>query len=300
MRLGNAIDTYIGYVRDVRRLSPATVRAYQSDLNDLEHELGAVSLASVEIDDLRDWLWQSTQSGHARSSLARRIASARGFFAWALEHEHISADPAALLVTPKRGRTLPTVARASTVAELLADCAQNAASGDPVALRDHAILEMLYGTAVRVSELCGLDLDAIDASHRTVRVLGKGAKERVVPFGVPAASALDAYLIRARPVLLGGSETGDPRAVFLGVRGGRIGARGVYDIVSRTVGPRVGGPVGPHALRHSAATHLIDGGADLRTVQELLGHASVGTTQIYTHVSSERLAASYRLAHPRA
>jgi integrase/recombinase XerC len=184
--------------------------------------------------------------------------------------------------------------------DLLDRAAAAAADGDPIALRDRAILELLYAAALRVSELCGLDLDRIDRDRRTARVVGKGAKERVVPFGLPASQALDAYLVRARPVLSARAQ--DPgRALFLGSRGGRIGARAVYDLVARHLAPVVGSEtVGPHALRHSAATHLLDGGADLRAVQEMLGHASLGTTQIYTHVSSERLLATYRLAHPRA
>ena len=184
---------------------------------------------------------------------------------------------------------------------MLDELSRAASGGDPIALRDHAVLELLYGSAVRVSELCGLDTDDLDPDRRTARVLGKGDKERVVPFGLPASKALEAYLVRGRPALIArrGSPTGD-RPLFLGVRGARLGPRAVYDLVARTLGPIVGGAAGPHALRHSAATHLLDGGADLRTVQELLGHASLGTTQIYTHVSSERLAAVYRLAHPRA
>jgi integrase/recombinase XerC len=174
-----------------------------------------------------------------------------------------------------------------------------AAEGDPVLLRDHAIVELLYGAGMRVSELCGLDLDDIDGERRTARVLGKGSKERIVPFGAPAGRAIDAYLVRGRPTLA--ARAASPvRALLLGTRGGRMGVRSVYDLVARTLAPVVGGQAGPHALRHSAATHLLDGGADLRAVQEILGHASLGTTQIYTHVSSERLAATYRLAHPRA
>ena len=164
-----------------------------------------------------------------------------------------------------------------------------------------AILELLYATGIRVSELCGLDVDDLDRSRRTVRVLGKGSKERVVPYGAAAADAVDAYLVRARPALAARAADGAGGALLLGVRGARIGARAVYDVVSRTVAPAVGAATaGPHTLRHSAATHLLDGGADLRAVQEILGHASLGTTQIYTHVSAERLAAAYRLAHPRA
>lgn len=184
---------------------------------------------------------------------------------------------------------------------MLDDLGSRAAGGDPVVLRDHAMLELLYASAIRVSELTAIDRDDIDDSRATVRVTGKGDKERVVPFGVPAHRALQSYLIRARPALVDRSEDGAGPAVFLGSRGRRITARAVYDVVSRELGAVLeSAAVGPHALRHSAATHLLDGGADLRAVQELLGHASLGTTQIYTHVSSERLAATYRLAHPRA
>ena len=175
-----------------------------------------------------------------------------------------------------------------------------AAEGDPIALRDHAALELLYGAAIRVSELVGLDIADLDSERGAARVLGKGSRERVVPFGAPAARALDAYVVRGRPALAARAAS-PPSALLLGARGGRIGVRAVYELVSRTLAPIVGAErVGPHALRHSAATHLLDGGADLRTVQEILGHASLGTTQIYTHVSSERLLATYRLAHPRA
>ncbi|WP_251449981.1 tyrosine recombinase XerC [Microbacterium sp. Marseille-Q6648] len=319
MRLSEAADRYAEHLARVRRLSPATVRAYRADLADLAATCDDRDVASVDLEDLRDWLWRSTERGDARSTVARRTATARGFFAWALEHGHVAQDPSLRLVAPKRGRTLPTVATAANLGNLLEEMATRAAGGDPVALRDHAILEILYGSGVRVSELCGLDIDDVDGDRRTVRVTGKGAKERVVPYGAPASRALESYLVRGRPALAARAEVGPrgaardaggPRssverpmpagAVFLGARGGRIGPRAVYDLVARTVGPLVGGDTGPHSLRHSAATHLLDGGADLRTVQEILGHASLGTTQIYTHVSSERLNAAYRLAHPRA
>jgi integrase/recombinase XerC len=180
--------------------------------------------------------------------------------------------------------------------------AERAAAGDPVDLRDHAMLEALYGSAIRVSELTGLDRDDVDLERATLRVLGKGSKERVVPFGLPARRAIEAYLVRGRPGLVERAVGAQPgAALFLGVRGARISSRAVYDVVARELGEVLGtSAVGPHALRHSAATHLLDGGADLRAVQEMLGHASLGTTQIYTHVSSERLAATYKLAHPRA
>lgn len=324
MEFARAIAQYGTHLARVRRLSPATVRAYASDLRDLASSLqestGAstvarrtADLADVDLEDLRDWLWRATQRGDARSTLARRTASVRGFFAWAVDEGLITADPSLRLVAPKRGRTLPKVATADSVGAVLDEAAARAASGDPAALRDHAMLELLYAAGIRVSELCGLDLDDLDLDRATARVLGKGSRERVVPFGAPARRAVEAYLVHGRPVLTAraaeaarqpkaGDRSRNARAaVFLGARGGRLSPRTVYDIVARTFGPALGtATVGPHALRHSAATHLLDGGADLRSVQELLGHASLGTTQIYTHVSAERLAAAYRLAHPRA
>ena len=302
VELQDAAAAYVTHVADVRRLSPATVRAYRSDLASLADACSELDLEGVELENLRDWLWQAVQRGDSRATIARRTAAVRGFFAWAAENDLIEIDPSLRLVAPKRGRTLPKVATADVLGDVLARLESAAADGDPHALRDHAILELLYGAAVRVSELCGLDVDDVDGQRRTARVLGKGSKERVVPFGLPALRAVEAYLVRGRPALVarraeGASET---PALFLGARGGRIGARAVYQLVSRELGPELGAQVGPHALRHSAATHLLDGGADLRAVQEMLGHASLGTTQIYTHVSSERLAASYRLAHPRA
>ena len=303
MRLEDAAEAFVRWVADVRRLSPATVRAYRGDLADLIGTVGDVELEEVDLESLREWLWRATQRGDARSTIARRTSTARGFFAWATDEGMIAVDPAIRLVAPKRGRTLPRVATTDAVTAVLDVAAAAAVEGDPIALRDHAMLEFLYGAGVRVSELCGLDVGDIDRDRRTARVLGKGAKERVVPFGGAAARALDAYLVRGRPALLARRVTrGRPgsAAVFLGVRGGRLGTRTAYDVVARSLGAEVGGAVGPHALRHSAATHLLDGGADLRAVQEILGHASLGTTQIYTHVSSERLTATYRLAHPRA
>ncbi|WP_374974545.1 tyrosine recombinase XerC [Microbacterium trichothecenolyticum] len=301
MDIPEGAAAYLRHLAEVRRLSPATVRAYRSDLEGLAAACGDVELTAVDLEHLRDWLWHAVQRGDSRATIARRTAAVRGFFAWATETGAIPADPSLRLVAPKRGKTLPKVATADTLSGMLDALAAAAADGDPVALRDHAMLELLYGAAVRVSELCGLDVDDLDHDRRTARVLGKGSKERVVPFGLPALRAIDAYVVRGRPVLLARRADGPPNpALFLGARGGRIGPRAVYDLVSRRLGPELGAQVGPHALRHSAATHLLDGGADLRTVQEMLGHASLGTTQIYTHVSSERLTASYRLAHPRA
>ena len=276
---------------------------------------------AVDLGLLRDWLWAATERGLARASIARRAASARGFTAWLHRRELIAADPGARLKAPRAQRTLPRVVTERALADALAGLADRASGGDPVAVRDAAIAELLYASALRVSELVGLDLADVDRRRRTVRVTGKGAKERVVPYGAPAARALDRYLEVARPAMLaaaaaaaaarrsggsgadgaGNGSVPATSAVFLGVRGGRLGVRSVHRQVAALLSSIPGtGPSGPHALRHSAATHLLDGGADLRAVQEFLGHASLGTTQIYTHVSAERLKQSYQTAHPRA
>lgn len=300
VELSTAIEAYLDHLARVRRLAASTVRAYRADLDDLADSAGANRpLDAVDLETLREWLWRARTRGDARSTLARRTSSVRGFFAWALDQGFVPADPSLRLVSPKRGRTLPKVATADTVREVLDAARARAAGGDALALRDHAVLELLYAAGLRVAELCGLDIDDIDLDRATVRVLGKGSKERVVPFGAPARNALEAYLVRGRPRLTADRTVAG--AVFLGARGGRLVPRAVYDVVSRDLAPTLATTgVGAHTLRHSAATHLLDGGADLRAVQELLGHASLGTTQIYTHVSTERLAATYRQAHPRA
>ncbi|WP_431072891.1 tyrosine recombinase XerC [Microbacterium phyllosphaerae] len=300
MEFAAAAQAFTDHLEQVRRLSPATVRAYRSDLRDLAQTVGGLRVEDVSLETLRDWLWRATQRGDARSTLARRAAAARSFFSWAQEQELVPHDPSLRLVAPKRGRTLPTIASQDAMTTLL-DAQRTAAStGEPSPLRDHAILELLYGAGIRVSELCGLDIDDLDLDRGTARVLGKGSKERVVPFGAPARGSIGAYLTRGRPVLAARATRPSP-ALFLGARGARVGPRAVYSLVAEVLAPYVGADtVGPHALRHTAATHLLDGGADLRAVQEILGHASLGTTQIYTHVSAERLTATYRLAHPRA
>ena len=290
-----ASEAYLHDLAVVRRLSPATVRAYASDLRlltDTATTAGITTPGAIDLELLRAWLWDATQRGEARSTLARRAAAARGWFAWLLEHGQIESDPSLRLVTPKLGRTLPRVATADAVREVLDAVGEAAASGDIVASRNSALLELLYGAGIRIAEACGLDVADLDLERQTARVLGKGAKERVVPFGGPAATAVRRYMDAAK--------SAQP-ALLLGVRGGRLGARAAYDIVSRALGPALGtSTVGPHTLRHTAATHLLDGGADLRSVQELFCLAGPATTQIYTHVSSERLAAAYKLAHPRA
>lgn len=323
MHLDPAIDGFARYLAAERGFSANTVRAYCADLSTLAtfaEEQGVATVNGLTLELLRDWLWQGTQAGLARATIARRSASARGFTAWLTRDGVLPSDPAVRLRSPKPGRTLPRVINRTQMQELLDRLETAASTGDPGAVRDLAIIELLYASALRVSELVGLDVGDVDLSRLTVRVTGKGDKERVVPFGVPAQIAIVRYLQTARPALAvagpagtdrsgaGGSTTparraGGPAAaaLFLGSQRQRLGVRAVYRLVAALLESMPGsGPAGPHALRHTAATHLLDGGADLRAVQEMLGHASLGTTQIYTHVSAERLQQSYRLAHPRA
>jgi integrase/recombinase XerC len=294
-----AVGEFCRYLGEERGFSPNTVRSYRADLTGLSAfaaSQGVETPDGLTLDLLRDWLWQGTRDGLAKSTLARRSAAARGFSAWLARREGLP-DPAVRLKSPKPDRPLPRVLTRPQFEGILTSLEGKAATGDPNALRDLSVIELLYASALRVSELVGLDVDSMDLGRLTVRVLGKGSKERVVPFGVPAKDAIVAYLEGARPKLLRDQTP----ALFLGSQGRRLNARAVYRLVSGLLEPIPGGgPSGPHALRHTAATHLLDGGADLRAVQEMLGHASLGTTQIYTHVSMERLKESYRSAHPRA
>ncbi|QTX04494.1 tyrosine recombinase XerC [Agromyces archimandritae] len=308
MRLDAAIAGYLEAVRLERGASPNTVRAYRSDLEQLAGfaaARGVDELAGLDLALLRDWLFEADARGLSRASIARRSAAARGLTSWAERRELARTDAGARLRAPKAHRSLPRVLRGDDVERILRGLGERAAGGEPVAVRDRAIVELLYAAALRVSELTGLDLGGVDRSARTVRVLGKGGKERVVPYGAPAERALGRWIDEARPAMLAAagaaaSARAQP-ALFLGVRGGRIDPRVVRRLVGGLLAEAPGsGPDGPHAFRHSAATHLLDGGADLRSVQEFLGHASLGTTQIYTHVSAERLKESYRTAHPRA
>ncbi|MDQ1578309.1 MAG: integrase/recombinase XerC [Microbacteriaceae bacterium] len=311
--LESAMDDFFVYLSAERGFSANTVRSYRSDLSQLVEfaaNHGALEADELSLELLRDWLWAGAQSGLAKSSLARRSAAARSLSAWLTRTGRSSTDAAARLRAPKADQHLPRVLTRDQVDGILAGLALGADAGDPVAIRNLAVVELLYASALRVSELTGLDLGSVDLERLTVLVLGKGAKERVVPFGVPAKNAILRYLRSARPVLVATAQTLTAQtptartttpALFLGPRGGRLGTRAVYALVSGLLAEIPGsGPSGPHALRHTAATHLLDGGADLRAVQELLGHASLGTTQIYTHVSMERLKESYTAAHPRA
>ncbi|MGD8194024.1 tyrosine recombinase XerC [Herbiconiux sp. P18] len=300
---------YLEYLRLGRGYSDHTVRAYGADLADLREFAagrGVSDVASLDLEVYRDWLWAASQRELAKSTLARRAATAKTFSAWLRRAGVIEIDAAARLRAPKPDRSLPRVLSDGSMTAVLEGLQSRTAEGDPVALRDLALIELLYASALRVSEVVGVDIDDLDLDRRTVRVLGKGVKERIVPFGRPAHTAIVDYLSRGRLPLLerAAARTTPARsrgALFLGARGGRLGTRSVYELVAGLLQSVPGsGPTGPHALRHTAATHLLDGGADLRAVQELLGHASLGTTQIYTHVTVERLRASYQAAHPRA
>lgn len=297
----DAVDEFERYLRLERARSLHTVRAYRGDLlSMIDHaaRLGVRSLDDLSVASLRSWLSRLHSQGRSRATLARRASSARTFTEWAHRTGLIQTDVGARLSVPSVPRHLPDVLKHDDAEVLLDSLAEPAAQGDPVALRDLAVLEVFYATGLRVSELVGLDIDDLDSGRRVVRVLGKGNRERSVPYGVKAQEGVDQWLSRGRPqlaVLASGS------ALFLGVRGGRLNQRAARSIVHDRLRVVPNAPdVGPHGLRHTAATHLLEGGADLRSVQELLGHASLNTTQIYTHVSIERLRSAYRQAHPRA
>jgi len=309
-----AIVAYERHLRSERNLSEHTVRAYVGDVTDL---LGHAARGRARtVDDLalpvlRSWLARQRATGRARTTLARRATAARVFLAWCAANGYAATDRGAALQRPRAHKTLPAVLgvdEASAVLEQLhrADDSPRPSAEppagrrddpDPVRLRDIAILELLYATGIRVGELCGLDRDDLDLERRLVRVLGKGRKERSVPYGQPAGAALDGWLDHGREKL---AKPGSGPALFLGVRGGRLDQRAVRTLVHRVTAAAGVPELSPHGLRHSAATHLLEGGADLRSVQELLGHASMATTQLYTHVSAERLRAAYGQAHPRA
>jgi integrase/recombinase XerC len=294
--LGAALEAFRRHLASERGLSAHTVAAYVVDVAGLlDHaaRLGLDTLDAIDAAALRSWLARQRTAGYARSTLARRSSAARVFFAFAVRRGLAAHDPAGRLATPKTERRLPRVLTAAEATALV-----QRPGDDPAGLRDRAVLELLYATGIRVGELCGLDVDDLDDARRVVRVLGKGSKERTVPYGVPAEHALTQWLREGRPAL---AVPGSGPALFLGLRGRRVDPRTVRRLVHGYLHDVEGGPdVGPHGLRHSAATHLLEGGADLRTVQELLGHATLATTQIYTHVTADRLKATYEQAHPRA
>jgi integrase/recombinase XerC len=289
------------HLRAERGRSPHTVRAYLRDATAFLDDVGAhddAALRSISLADLRAWLGVLSRRGAARATIARNSASLRTFFGWLERTGRIATDPSLRLTAPSRHRTLPPVLAQRSAAALLDVAAVAADDDDPVHLRNRAALELLYATGIRVGELVGLDVDDVDLGSNVLRVIGKGDKERRVPFGVPARDAVVDWLERGRPRLV---VAGSGPALLLGRRGRRVDPRQVRTVVHDLLRHVPDAPdLGPHGLRHSAATHLLEGGADLRMVQELLGHASLATTQIYTHVSVDRLKRSYAQAHPRA
>ncbi|HSZ41182.1 MAG TPA: tyrosine recombinase XerC [Trebonia sp.] len=333
--LESALRDFRRHLDAERALSRHTVRAYHGDIQALlayASQCGIAEPGDLDVTTLRGWLATQHEAGAARATLARRGAAARAFTSFAHRQGWLDTDPGPQLGTPKTHRVLPQVLRRDEIDAVLAGCEDRALrdfeSGQPeqaaLSMRDAAVLELLYASAIRVSELCDLDCDGLDAGRRTIRVLGKGRKERVVPVGIPAVRAVERWAEVGRPVL---ANARSGNALFLGARGGRLDPRTARRIVHTRIsasgtGPAFASPegssdpdqsadpddpqsggvrdAGPHAIRHTAATHLLEGGADLRSVQEILGHASPATTQIYTHVSRERLKASYRQAHPRA
>lgn len=295
-----AILGFKDYLDAGRGYSSNTVKAYLTDVSDIAGFLEKKqieNLDQLELEHLRDWLWQSTQQGLTKATIARKSAAVRSFTAWAFKNELLDTDPGLRLKSPKASRTLPKVVSRESLAIVFEALESKATIENPQGVRDLVVVELLYASGARVSELVGLDLESIDYSRNIMRVMGKGAKERMVPFGQPAREALDRWIRVSRPML---ESDKSGRALLLNSRGQRIGVRQVYGLVAKLLEATPTGAAGPHSLRHSAATHLLDGGADLRAVQELLGHASLGTTQIYTHVSIERLRDGYKNAHPRA
>jgi integrase/recombinase XerC len=311
--MAEALAAFSRHLTAERGLSRHTVRAYLADIEALlrhAHRDGSSQPGDLDIAELRSWLGELHRAGRARATIARRAASARAFTAFAHRRGWLPDDPGAQLGTPKVHRRLPQVLAQDQITAVL-QAPVNLSSGSPrspagdeaaaieaaLCSRDTAIMELLYAAGIRVSELCGLDLHDVDTGRRTVRVLGKGSKERTVPVGIPALRAISEWLAHGRPVL-----ARDPApAMFLGARGGRIDPRAVRRVVHAKIAAAGSVPdTGPHGLRHTAATHLLEGGADLRSVQEILGHASLATTQIYTHVTIDRLISVYRQAHPRA
>lgn len=291
-QLQAAVDDFAEYAELVLGRSPHTVKGYVADLRGLSDY--AATFNEFTLDALRQWLADALAAGKSRATLARRTAAARAFSAWAYRQGYVESDAAARLKAPKVNRPLPTVVQGERAAELV-EVPQDDGAHPAEHLRDRAMLELLYATGMRVGELTGLDIGDVDLARGLAHVTGKGNKQRVVPFGNEASAAVAAWLESGRDEL-----AGDTPAMFVGTRGGRIDQRQVRRVVERAGRGAGVEHVGPHTLRHTAATHMLEGGADLRVVQEMLGHTSLQTTQIYTHVSAQRLKRIYDQAHPRA
>ena len=290
-QMDEAIEDFADFQLQVKGRAEATVRGYRADLKNLAQDID--TFADFNLNNLRQWLGNALAEGKARATLARRTASVKAFSTWAEREGYLSRDVAARLVAPKVGQHLPTVMAPQQAGELVG----NAVSVDEAHFqRDSAILELLYATGMRVAELARLDIGDVDFKRSTARVTGKGNKQRVVPFGTAATDALQQWIDGGRKEL----ARGDTQAIFVGSRGARIDQRQVRRIVEKAAAVTGTSGLTPHGVRHLAATHLLEGGADLRVVQELLGHSSLSTTQIYTHVSAKRLKQVYSQAHPRA
>lgn len=294
------IDDYESHLRLECGHSEHTVRAYLGDIRSLVSFAGArgLSPAAIDLSVLRAWLASHSKQGAARTTIARQASAAKRFTAWATREGILEADPGTRLQAPRAHRTLPGVLSANQAAAAMEPSGPDHDPDAPISQRDRLIVELLYATGIRVGELCGLDIDDIDSSRNVLRVIGKGNKERTVPYGAPAATALDTWLRSGRPAL---AHAKAGNALLVGAKGGRLDQRMARTVVHQVLAALPDSPdLGPHGLRHSAATHLLEGGADLRVVQELLGHASLATTQLYTHVSVERLRKVHDQAHPRA
>ena len=296
--LTTVTDGFLTTLRAERDVSPHTLTAYGSDLGQFSEwsQRGRVTdLRKVDRKHLRRYVAYLTERSYARRTIARKISAVRSMLRWAVLHDLIPASPAEDLGVPKLDRPLPKGLRAADAARLV----DLPPSDDPIGLRDRAILELLYGSGLRVAELCALDVDDVDLRGGAVLVTGKGRKQRRIPIGEPTRAAFDAYL----PTRLWFLERGpgrDQAALFMNRRGTRLDQRSVRAALTRYATADGLPPISPHGLRHSFATHLLDGGADLRAVQELLGHENLATTEIYTHVSTERLRTVYEQSHPRA
>ncbi len=296
-----AIHLYLDGREAKKTLSAHSLKSYSADLAALQGYLqrhGKTNVSDIDSETLREWLWSAASSGLSPTTLRRRVSSVRGFTRWLHQQGHTASDIGLKLHQPKAPKRLPRVLNETQISQMFDALSARAESADPNALRDLAVVELLYSSALRVSELCSADLASLNPDQRTITVKGKGDRERVAPVGQPAMRAITAYLDTARPAL---ASLGSGDALFLSAQGRRLNPRSVYGLMSSLLGEHPGsGPRGPHTLRHSAATHLLDHGADLRSVQEMLGHRSLATTELYTHVSVERLKKAYEQAHPRA
>jgi integrase/recombinase XerC len=279
-----------------RGVSVNTQKAYNSDINDLLAFLSD-SKQLLDLEALRSWLYRISEAGGSKATLARKTSAIKSFTAWRADSGFADQDPALRLRSPKLDRPLPKVASEISLAGVFDRMLLQATADNPVGLMNHCAVELLYATGMRVSELSGLGLSDIDHERQLLRVTGKGNKQRMLPYGLRAKDSIERWVRLGRPAV---EIPTSSDALLLSSRGGRVGVRQLYDIVASQLATTTLGSAGPHTLRHSAATHLLDHGADLRAVQEILGHASLTTTQIYTHVSVERLRSSFEQAHPRA